>query len=259
MGPLLLVAICAACAAAQSTITVWKIPVQWDHELNTTDVGSVIGVSGDRTTLQLRSTIDTKTTLVPFTLGGLTYMEYTLTPGTDDKAKEITIMFTCSRANERVTDANCTILSTGPGIEDSWQSVCGDYSRSEVHTTTLTRFIPSYLDRPASTFIITRTNDYRSDMPEYCTNSTLLSEMAKDPVVAMVEMVTAPVVLTAGLEKLSASAAATPVGSVASVTGLSSGVTPTQTGSAAGSTGAAAPTNFPALAGVGAVAVAFFL
>jgi hypothetical protein len=257
MGPLLLGAAFAACAAAQSTITVWKLPSFWDHELNTTDVGSVVGVTGDRTTLQLGSTVDTKSTTVPFTLEGLTYMEYTLTPKTDDKAMEITIMYTCSRANERVTNATCTILSTGPGIENAWQSACGSYSKSEVHTTTLTRFLPSYLDRPASTYIITKTEDYRSYMPDYCTNSTLLSEMAEAPAVAVFEMVTVPVVLTAGVEKLSASAAATPTGSGASVTGSNS-VTPTQTGSAAESTGAA-PINLPALAGLGAAAAAFFL
>jgi hypothetical protein len=264
MGPLLSVAVFAAYASAQLTTAIWKFdtPVLGNY----TEVGSVIGVSGDRTTLQLSLEGYTNSDLTstkseapaPITVGGLTYVEYTVVAVPAGSSTEVSVVVICSRANERVKAATC--MQSLVGAELILQESCGFYSRSEIRTITLTEVLPSRPGRPETTLIETQTDDFRSGMPDYCTNSTMLNELAKRPTTFQEsDMATVPVVLTAGLEKLSASAAATLTGTGASAPGMNSGVTPAQTGAAAGSTGAASPINVPALAGIGAAAAAFFL
>jgi hypothetical protein len=185
MLPLLSVAVFAAYASAQLTTALWIFdsPVLEKY----TEVGSVIGVSGDRTTLQLSldgytNTQQTSTASeapAPITVGGLTYVEYTDSGILAGSSTEVTVVIICSRANERVKDATC--LQSRVGIESVIQEECGFYSRSEIRTTTVTRVLPSRSNRPETTWIETQTNDFRTGMPDYCTNSTMLNELAKRP------------------------------------------------------------------------------
>ncbi|KAJ8113255.1 hypothetical protein OPT61_g4572 [Boeremia exigua] len=230
-----------------------------------TSVGSVVGSSSDRTTVEftVADYTNTKDTTSPtpetFTLGGLTYVEYTVTATIPviEGYSTGTVVVACSRANEQVLNATC--MQSVVGTESSMSEYCGFYSRSEIQTTTYLYFDSPRSDRSAHTYTATQTNDFRGGMPTWCTNSTALSERAKQPTTFEGDaMATHALVLTAGLEKLSASATGSGLeaGSAASTTrgGTS---TPTSATQSIATTGAAVSKHLLVLLVINAI-VAFF-
>jgi|SRR5690242_4697897 len=261
MLALLTTALFSAAVSGEITTAIWAFSSP-KYE-NYTSVGSVVGSSSDRTTVAftIADYTDTEaTTSYPpetFTLGGLTYVEYTQTASIEGYTTG-TVVVACSRANEQVRDATC--MQSLVGTESSMSEYCGYYFRSEIQTTTYTEVYLSRSGRPAHTYKNTQVNDFRSGMPEWCTNSTALSERAKQPTTFMEgDMATYALVLTAGVEKLPASAtgSGSEVGSAASTTRGSTSTPTAATGSVV-ATGAAVAVYVPTLASIGAVA-AFFL
>lgn len=260
MLALLTIALFSASVSGDITTAIWAYSSP--KFMNYTSVGSVVGSSSDRTTVEFtvagytNTEASTSPTPDTFTLGGLTYVEYTETASIEGYTTG-TVVVACSRANEQVRDATC--MQSLVGTESSMSEDCGRYSRSEIQTTTYLYFDLPRSDRPAVTYTGTQTNDFRSGMPSWCTNSTAFSERAKQPTTFEEGvMATYELVLTAGVEKLSASATGSGVqaGSAASTTSGGTSTPTAATGSVV--TGAAVSVHVPALSILGAVA-AFFL
>ncbi|KAJ4383083.1 hypothetical protein N0V86_002311 [Didymella sp. IMI 355093] len=191
---------------------------------------SVVDFSSDRTTVHFTVDGSSNTKTNTMTLGGLTYVEYTATPSVSGR-RTATIVVACSRANEVVSDATC--LQSELGTESKMSAYCASISTREVQITT---------------------DGFGQGPPEWCTDAAAFSEEAKSlETVAATDMATYELVLTAGLEKLSAGQTGSGLGGVASKTAQDSS-NPTTTVVA---TGAAAAVNVPALAAVGAIGAMF--
>ncbi|CAO2652503.1 Nn.00g007860.m01.CDS01 [Neocucurbitaria sp. VM-36] len=247
-------------AAAQLTTSVW-LPGAANADQNF--VGSVIEQNGDHTTLSLafadgpaetpdyyRSAPDT------VTIGGTTFVAYEATAvdplGESDQT--ITVSLECSRAEAKAVPT-CTMSTIG--AEAVVSELCAGLS-IQSHATPV-------------------------EGQEYCTDSSALTfdQTLTLSGESQAYLNNFPLTITAGEDKLGASAAATPTASSASITGSASARasgsgsgsgTAAVTGSSAtfsGSSGtapqqttnAAAPMRSmkPALAGLGAAAAALFL
>jgi hypothetical protein len=225
---LLKMALFAATASSQLTTALWMFSSP--NFANQTNVGSVVDFGSDRITVHFTVDGSTNTKTNTMTLGGLTYVEYTATPSVTGR-KTATVVVTCSRANEDVRDATC--VQSQLGTESKMSEHCDSFTTREVQTTT---------------------DGFRQEMPTWCTNATAFSEEARLPTTMEEgDMGTYALVLTAGLEKLSASATGSGPEGVASKT---KGVMSTPTRSVV-ATGAAVPINVPALVGLGAMAACF--
>ena len=256
---LLPVALFAAYASAQLTTAAWYIRYSSSEVTGFPFAGSVVELNGDRTTMAVTiahsgSTQTKNQTQDTITLGGITYAGFTVTalyPNRNPSA--VVEVLECTRSNEDL-DASATCVFSAVGASESAREDCNRYSRSELRTTTITITRPSGPQQSATVWVETSTQDYRSNAPDYCTDSTIPEDAIRRtrtfPGGSDRVMQTYGLILTAGLEKLEASAVSTPT---------RSGDNPTQT--AAESTGAAAPmrTTAPALAGMGAAVAAFFL
>jgi hypothetical protein len=258
MLTLLTTALFGASASGQLTMAMWAPrPYQTG---NYTRVGSVLNSGLDRTIVAFTEANYTNTRVSissppdTFTLGGLTYVEYNATVSFEGLTTA-TVVVACSRANEQASDATC--MQSRIGLESSMSEYCGYYFRSEMQTTTVTDVHPSRSDRPASTFTYTQTNDFRTGMPKWCTNSTAFTEQAKMPTTFDEgDMATWALVLTAGLEKLSVSVTGSGLGIGSDVSKTGGSIT-TPTGSVV-ATGAATSAYVRTLVGLGVIA-AFFL
>ena len=202
----------ATSASAQLATSMWGFAVP--KFLNRTYSGSVMNLDADRTTVAY--TADDMKSSGTITLGGITYFGYTATPNVSGRTSA-TFVVTCSRANEEVVSATC--LQSQLGAESKIAANCASrYSGAEL-----------------STLLV----------PEWCTNSAAFEEAAKRPMtISSAEMANYALVLTAGLEKLSATATGP---SKTNAEG-----TPLPTGSAV-ATGAAASLQVPLIAAVVAV------
>ncbi|KAF2994606.1 hypothetical protein E8E13_002715 [Curvularia kusanoi] len=206
----------ATSVAAQLSTSMWG----FDNPkfLNTTYTGSVMNFAANRTTVAF--TADEMTSSATITLGGITYFGYTATPGVSERTSA-TYVVTCSRANE--DDVSATCLQSQLGVETKMSAYCASRS-SDVGQTT-------------------------RSVPEWCTNAAAASEAAKGLMtISKAEMTNYALVLTAGLEKLSAKATG-PAETNAEATS-------SPTGSAV-ATGAAASLQVPLMAVVVAVVVNF--
>jgi hypothetical protein len=202
----------AASVSAQLATSMWGFAVP--KFLNNTYSGSVMNLDADRTTVAY--TADDMKSSGTITLGGITYFGYTATPTVSGRTSA-TVVVTCSRANEEVVSATC--LQSQLGAESKMSANCASrYSGVEL-----------------STLLV----------PEWCTNSAAFEEAAKSPMtISSAEMANYALVLTAGLEKLSAKATGP--------TKTNAEGTPSPTGSAA-ATGAAASFQVPLIATLVAV------
>lgn len=252
MSSILATTLFATFAAAQITTSIW---LPGAAEANQTFVGSVIAQSGDQTTLSLafadgpaESSEYYRSAPPTVTLEGTTYVAYQATAEDplNDSDNTVTVSLECSRSD---TNAAPTCVVSTAGVEAVISELCAGLS-TQSHATPV-------------------------EGEQYCTNSEALTfeqtlTLSGD---SQYYLNNFQLIITAGEEKLSAVAAATPTGSGASVTGSGSpasgssaqtGAAPT--GSAASgvpqqSTNAAGPmmTMAPALAGLGAAAAAYFL
>lgn len=259
MSSILATTLFATYAAAQLTTSVW-LPGAANADQNF--VGSVIAQNGDHTTLSLafahgatqsddyyRSAPDT------VTIGGTSFVAYEVTAvdpvGESDKT--VTVSLECSRSEAKAVPT-CTMSTIGA------EAVISEFCAGLTSESPATSVEGQQYCTDSSALTFDETLTLSGDSQYYLNNF--------------------PLTITAGEDKLSASAAATPTGNSASVTGsasarASSGSrsgTAAATGPSAASSGssstapaqttnAAAPLRSiaPALAGLGAAAAAFFL
>lgn len=235
----------AAASATDITTSIW---LPGASNANQTFLGSVIEQSGDQTVLSLAfvnapSTPDYfRSAPQQVTVGGTTFVAYNVS-ATDDGASNaatVTIELECRRSNGGVSAVPTCTLST-LGAEGMVSDLCAGLTVAS---------FPDYCTA-SSAVNVKQTQTFSGESQYYINNY--------------------PLVITAGTEKLGASAAATTSTGIASVTGAGSGTasiaavsSPTvsdASGSPPQATGAAAPLRnvAPALIGLGAAAGAFLL
>ena len=256
----------AAVASAQVTTSLW-MPSPYQDDTHIGFHASVVGVSEGKTTLAL--SFDNKTDLATagyivedepntMTFYGSSRFE-SLTTTTDADGAALTMGYGCHEVSARggvSVGAACRFASEGPAVYSSYCASYSDYTGVSTETRDHT----------------TTTIDYRTRVPSFCKSGSKLPEsiIANTYTIEQKEIATYQVVITAGAEKLSATAGATPSSSVPAPTSTGAfklhqgqNVVPSQTGSAqptheTGAAGALLPLH-PALAGLGAAAMAFLL
>lgn len=247
MSAVLYAALLATAAkAADVTTSIW---LPGAANANQTFVGSVIEQNGDQTVLSLafanaQSTSDYfRSAPDQVTVGGTTFVAYNVsaTDSSGPDTASVTIELQCRRPTGGISAVPTCTLST-LGVDNVLGSVCSGLSVAS---------LPEYCTA-SSAANVEQTQTFSGESQYYINNY--------------------PLVITAGTEKLGASAAATPSAGSASVTGALAGSATTSgagasesgargSGPAEQSTAAAAPlkTMAPALAGLGAAVGAFFL
>lgn len=274
MSPILSSLLFAATATAQVTTSMW-MPSPYQEDTHIGFLASVVGVNDGKTTMALH--FDNETDLATagyivdhkpntMTFYGNTRFESVTTETSD--GSPLTVMYGCEQTTARggaSVGAMCKFASDGPAV---YSSKCAPYSDyTDVQTST--KEIPY---GNGHTLTETTVIDYRTRVPAYCKSGTTLPESAVAHTYAIEqnEIATYKVVITAGAEKLSATAGATPSNSSPAPTATGAftlhkgqNAVPTQTGSPAvvqetGAAGTVFPVH-PALAGLGAAAVAFLL
>ncbi|KAK7188501.1 hypothetical protein DPSP01_010917 [Paraphaeosphaeria sporulosa] len=276
MSPILSTLLFAAAATAQVTTSIW-MPSPYQEDTHIGFYASVVGVSEGKTTLAL--SFDNKTDLAtagyivedePNTMtfyGSSRFESVTTTTDVSD-GLALTMGYGCQETSARggvSVGAMCRFASEGPAV---YSSVCEKYSDyTDVYTTT-----KEFAYGDDYTVTETTTIDYRTRVPSYCKSGSTLPEsiIANTYMIEQEEIATYQVVITAGADKLSATAGATPSSSGPAPTGTGAftlhkgqNVVPTETGSAlpvqeTGAAGALLALH-PALAGLGAAAMAFLL
>ncbi|KAF2740740.1 hypothetical protein EJ04DRAFT_164380 [Polyplosphaeria fusca] len=265
----------AATATAQVTTSI-RMPGNLDDY----DVGyyaSVVGNSDGALTLALQYDNDTDIDALGVyenapetaTLKGATWFESVVTT-TDpfENNAAMTMSLACQMPTAGRAKPTCVYSMGG---ELAFSSYCSDYSTyTDVYTTTYVDSYSSDEFGPATEYTYTETVDYGDYIPEFCTEgSTLPESIAVETVTLSKSYIgTYQVVITAGEEKLDATAAAAP-SSGASQTASTTGAAPAPTGAngtvTSGTASAppqgtgAAPlmTMAPALVGLGAAIAAF--
>jgi hypothetical protein len=239
----------ATASAADITTSIW---LPGAANANQTFLGSVIEQSGDQTVLSLAfanapSTPDYfRSAPQQVTIGGTTFVAYNAS-ATDEGASSaavVTIELECRRSTGGISAVpTCTLSTLGAGGMVS--DLCAGLTVAS---------LPAYCTA-SSAMNVEQTQTFSGESQYYINNY--------------------PLFITAGTEKLGASAAAAPSSDSVSVTGAGSGAAPGTVGISAvpsstvsgsfGSTpqatGAAVPlkTVTPALVGLGAAVGAFFL
>jgi hypothetical protein len=218
-----------AATAANITTSIW---LPGAANANQTFIGSVVEQNGDQTVLALAfaSAVSTpdyfSSAPDQVTVGGTTFVAYKVS-ATDagSNATTATIEVECNRESGGISAVPTCTMST-LGAADVMGDVCAGLTVTS--------------------------------LPEYCTQSSAISveQIQTFSGESQYYFNNYPLIITAGTEKLGASAAATPTAGDASVTVARAG-----SGSASQVTGAAVPmkTMAPALAGLGAAVGAFFL
>lgn len=226
---------------------------------NQSFVGSVITKSGDRTTLSVAFDGDASMTedygIAPgyVTVGGTTYMAYQVTTSDSDSDPPVTVDLACSRADGKAVPT-CTY--TMPDLATETASPCSSQTGVAVTMTDTPEYSSGDFSPIVRTVTETRANA--------CIGSVNPSDFSQTTTTLTGDeqyyLNNYKLVITAGTEKLNASAAMTPTGSGVPSTGalVSSGTT--KGPGAPQNTGAATPTlaMAPVLAGLGAAA-AFFV
>jgi hypothetical protein len=256
MSLLLFATLFASLATAQLTTSIWLLGAA---NANQSFVGSVVTQQGDRTTLSVG--FDGKGLETEYygtgpgyvTLGGTTYVAYQATASDPGSDFGVTAYLECSRENGSAAPT-CTMTTRDGASEQSlMNSQCANQlSGSYIKTYEVAE--TSFADGKPSTRTVTRTesNDCTGSVDYDIFPQTTMTMSGDEQYF----MNTYKLVITAGTEKLGASAAATPTASGAQSTGNSTA----GSSEAAQATGAAAPilAMAPVLAGLGAAA-AFFV
>jgi len=278
MSPIFPTLLFATAAAAQTiTTSIWLQSGESPEESlsSLTFYGSVIGASKDRTTIAL----DLDETFTGFqlpgqdlntvTIGGLTYVEAHLTTSVSIPGEkgDATLGVTCTQATTADARPVCT-MSAGGNLP--FLQYCAGYGTRNPIT-----YVQTYTEAgSSSTDTVTYTQTISADIgdqePDFCSEGKLPESLAIEVSTAEAteSFGTYALVLTAGVEKLSATTKAgasstgpTPTGS-ASGTRTTGSAGPEQTGSSSGTaagapanTGLAAPMMTPAAA-LAAVAMA---
>lgn len=265
----------AAVASAQVTTSLW-MPSPYQGDTHIGFQASVVGVGEGKTTLAL--SFDNETDLATagyivedepntMTFYGNSRFE-SLTTTTDADGAALTMGYGCQETSARggiSVGAVCRFASEGPAVYSSYCASYSDYTGVSIKTKEITH-------GDDYTATETTTIDYRTRVPSFCKSGSELPEslMANTYTIEQKEIATYQVVITAGAEKLSATAGATPSSSGPAPTGTGAftlhqgqNVVPSQTGSVqpaqeTGAAGALLPPH-PALAGLGAAAMAFLL
>lgn len=266
----------AAAAAAAITTTV-MMPSNLDSE-EVGYYGSVVGAENGKTTLALVYDNDTDTDNLyrirswpnTFTFQGSTSFEAVYTTSESFEQGDMTISVGCSVPAKTRAKPTCTYSTNGAL---AYKSMCSPYSTyTDVYTTTYEYTYSSDRYGPESTETYVETVDYRSYIPSFCTEGTTIPESyAVDTMTLSRSRINEfQVVITAGEEKLSATAGSSASGSGPAPTGTGAqgtagnGTSPTGPSAAASApinTGAAMPmiTAAPMLAGLGAAVAALVL
>lgn len=255
----------AASAAAQLTTSMW-MPSSYDPS-EVGFYGSVVDVKDGKTTVALQFDDDTDmdsiyvydNTPETITIQGSTWFESVATTTERFEEGDMTYSIGCSVPARSRAKPTCTYSMGG---ELAYKSYCSDYSSyTDAYTSTYeyTYTADEWYPETVETYI--RTVDYRTYIPEECSSGSTLPEDIAVQTVTMSRgyIETYQVVITAGEEKLSATAGSAPQGTGAQATnGTITGGTPTA--NAPQNTGAAAPmvTQAPLLAGLGVAAMAVF-
>ncbi|KAF2873963.1 hypothetical protein BDV95DRAFT_592121 [Massariosphaeria phaeospora] len=280
MSPFLSTFIFVACAAAADMTTSLWLP-SWQSSGGSAEeigyYGSVIGADGDRLTLAVVYDDNTNTEALDIlsnepetiTVGGSTYFEWSTTTTAPDSDLSFTISMECAVTSRDETV--CTHSMNGPAY---FSAYCEDFTyKTAAETVTYVESLDS--DSVYSTVL---TYDNQDTLGNFCGTGSVLPENIAIDTVTMESSGASlyQVVITAGMDKLSATAGATPSSTGAKATGTSaeSSSAPASGSGASGSgtpqssatapveaTGAAAPviTMAPMLAGLGAAVAAFVL
>lgn len=247
--------------------------------------GSVVAVDGDKTTMAMAMTFDGDDEGIEWsggmtetvTFDGSTWMETQYTTSMEAK-DDYSYSFGCNMPANTRESLTCTYSENGPFIVstycESLSSYYGDSTQTYLYTYSSDEFSPGTVETVIETY------DFgSSEIPDYCTNGG--SIFPESMAIQTIELSGTnaryiDVVVTAGQEKLGASAGATPTSSGArstatdgtvfttfiSSTGQNGSPTgPTDVPAAPENTNAAAPmvTLAPALAGLGVAMAAFVL
>lgn len=254
MSLLLSTTLLASIAAAQLTTSIW---LPGAANANQSFIGSVVAQTGDRTTLSVA--FDGSAILTEYygtgpgfvTVEGTTYMAYQQTATDAGSDNSATVDLTCSRANEKAVPTCAYTMrdfmecSSQIGTSTTTYVVTDTPQRSDGDFSPLVRTVTETLENLCTGVVesgnFAQTTSTLSGDQQYFLNNYRL-------------------VITAGTEKLNASAAATPAGSGAQSTVASMSLSAAGSSGATQATGAAAPvrTIAPVLAGLGAAA-AFFV
>ena len=267
MSPILSTILFASAAAAQVTTKIWLpgSPGEDDYQFQ----ASIIGADGDDVTMAIEmSGDDYYGSTETVTYHGTTSFENIIT--TSDSygsyKGDLTVSYGCSKRGDT---PRCTYSYNGPV---AWSSYCEDYTS---YTAVITETSTYTYDSPPSTVEQVETYDYRSQIPSFCLSGSVLPDEYAIETLSLEdsEVATYAVTITAGEEKIGATAGASPTNSGASPTKSNSSVKPTSSPSGSNSTsptgtptppaeqsstGAAAPmkTLAPAIAGLGALVAA---
>ena len=242
MSPLLSALLLAATATAQLTTSI-RMPSPYQDDTHIGFLASVVAVSGDKTTLALHfdnaTNLRTAGYLIDHKPNTMTFQpsafEAVSTIPASAATPASTVTYGCSFASPRSASAGgiCSFVSDGPGLH---ASACAPYASA-------------------------------ASAPAYCKDGSDLPESLRAHTYAIEDqdIATYQVVITAGTEKLSATAGATPsAGSPAPTGTLASlhrgqNVVPVETGAPApaAATGAAGAlfAVHPVVLGVGALAL----
>lgn len=242
MAPILSTLVFATAATAQLTTSIW-MPSPYQDDTHIGFLASVVGVSDGKTTLALHfdNSTDLKTAgyAIDHTPNTMTFgpngFEAVSTIAASNDEPESTVTYGCELTSTKAAKADgvCSFVSDSPTL---YKSKCLSYSDD-------------------------------TDVPDYCKSGSVLpaSVRAHTYAIEQEDIATYQVLVTAGLEKLSATAGATPATSFAIPTATGSftlqrgqNTLPTGAAEAAGAAGAILPLH-PALAGLGAAAMAFLL
>jgi hypothetical protein len=278
MSPFISTLLFAASAAAQVTTSIW-MPNGVSDNVQVGYVGSLVNIQNDKTTLALQYDKDTDTSALyiwenivqTITIQGSTWYESVYTETDVDMSAEATYSLGCEVPAKTRAKATCTYSMGGPL---ALSSLCGEYSTyTDVYTSTYEFTYSADEYGPASTRTYTELIDSSTDIPSYCVSASTLPKNIAVNTEALPRsyIQTYQLVITAGQEKLSATAGATPTGTSAMVTSVSgaqvtgkpgNGTVPASvTAAPVEHTGAATPmmTMAPALAGLGVALAALVL
>ncbi|KAF2119954.1 hypothetical protein BDV96DRAFT_595559 [Lophiotrema nucula] len=271
MSPIFSTLVFAVAATAQITTSIWMPSGLDDQEVGF--YASIIGNENGKTTMALTYDNNTDTENISYydytapstiTIQGSTWYE-TQTTTTDSFEDAVgTYGLSCSLPTQTRARPTCVYSQGGPL---AYKVYCSDYSSyTDVYTSTWEQTYTSDEFGPETVYTGVETVDYRTYIPDFCTEgSTLPEDIAKTTMtVSRGYVQTYQVVITAGQEKLAATAGASVSNSGAPTTGtgaVATGANASGTGPLQASGTGAAPvmTAAPALLGLGAAMAAFVL
>lgn len=280
MSSMLTAILFAAAAAAEITTSI-RLPNGPPGYDDYKYAGSVVAVDGDKTTMAVAITVDNDEGIQysaiteTITMGGSTWIESSFTTAMKEDA-DYSYSFGCSMPANTRQSLTCTYSQNGAYLVSDYCSTESSWAEPKTATYEYTYTADEFGPESVQTVIETYGGD-TSNMADFCTAgaSTFPESIALQTVTLKGTYARfTDLIITAGEDKLGASAGATPTTSGARATGTESVSFTTSTASGTGSstaptdapanpenTGAAAPmvTMAPALAGLGIAMAALVL